>query len=58
MIVGVREDYMGALVRQVEAKRNDPPSSEAVEMFDMDSMLPHISLDPEWAVQGLSLIHI
>lgn len=52
VIVGVREDYMGALVRQVEAKRNDPPSSEAVEMFDMDNMLPHIQLDPEWAVQG------
>lgn len=50
VIVGVREDYMGALVRQVEGKRNDPPSSEAVEMYDMDSRLPHIRLDPSWSV--------
>jgi hypothetical protein len=50
VIVGVREDYMGARVRQVEEKRNDPPSSEAVEMFDMDSRLPKIKLAPEWFV--------
>lgn len=52
LIVGIREDYMGALVRQVEDKRNDPPSSEAVEMFDMDSTLPRIQLGPEWPVRG------
>lgn len=48
VITGVRPDYMGALVRQVEGKRNDPPSSEAVEMFDMDRLLPQIELGPEW----------
>lgn len=48
IISGVRPDYMGALVRQVEGKRNDPPSSEAVEMFDMDRLLPQIELGPEW----------
>jgi len=40
VIVGVRPDGTGALVRHVEGKRNDPPSSEAVEMMDMDSLLP------------------
>ena len=52
VIAGVREDYLGALVWEVEGKRNDPPSSEAVEMFDMDSDLPRIQLGPEWPVQG------
>lgn len=48
VVVGVRPDGKGALVRQVEGKRNDPPSSEAVEMIDMDRALPSISLGPEW----------
>jgi hypothetical protein len=45
VIVGVRPDGKGALVRHVEGKRNDPPSSEAMEMMDMDSALPTIVLD-------------
>ncbi len=45
VIVGVREDGLGALVRNVEDKQNDPPSSEAVELMDMDSLLPHVDLD-------------
>jgi len=45
VIVGVREDGLGALVRQVEGKQNDPPSSEAVELMDMDSLLPRVELD-------------
>lgn len=52
VIVGVREDYMGALVRQVENKRNDPPSAEAVEMFDIDSTLPRIQLESGWPMRG------
>lgn len=52
VIVGVRPDGQGALVRQVEGKRNDPPSTEAVEMMDMDSPLPTISLDPAWGICG------
>ncbi|MGB8647620.1 MAG: hypothetical protein WCF84_20470 [Anaerolineae bacterium] len=48
VIVGVREGGTGAMVRQVEGKRNDPPSSEAVEMMDMDALLPQITLGPEW----------
>ncbi|NPA31283.1 MAG: hypothetical protein GXO37_04720 [Chloroflexi bacterium] len=43
VITGVRPDYLGAQVRHVEGKRNDPPSSEAVEMYDMDTPLPRIS---------------
>lgn len=50
VIVGVRPDGMGALVRHVEGKHNDPPSSEAVEMMDMDSALPTVALGPEWDV--------
>ena len=45
VIVGVREDGLGALVREVDGKQNDPPSSEAVELMDMDSMLPSVELD-------------
>jgi hypothetical protein len=42
VIAGVREGAVGAQVREVEGRRNDPPSSEAVEMMDMDSALPRI----------------
>ncbi len=52
VIVGVREDGRGALVRHVEGKRNDPPSSEAVEMYDMDTLLPCIRLGPEWPIRA------
>jgi len=50
VIVGVRPDGGGALVRPVEGKRNDPPSSEAVEMMDMDRALPTVTLGPAWDV--------
>ncbi len=42
VIVGVRPDRKGAFYRPVEGKRNDPPSSEAVEMFAMDEGLPRV----------------
>jgi hypothetical protein len=42
LIVGIRPDGAGAQVRHVEGKRNDPPSSEAVEMMDMDYLLPRV----------------
>ena len=48
VIVGVRPNGLGACVRLVEGKRNDPPSSEAVEMMQMDSQLPRIQLGAEW----------
>ena len=44
VIVGVRADGTGAHVREVDGKRNDPPSSEAVELMDMDSVLPRIEV--------------
>lgn len=50
VIVGVRPDGLGALVRHVEGKRNDPPSSEAVELMDMDSLLPEVDL-PDSSMQ-------
>jgi hypothetical protein len=51
VLVGVRPNQCGALTRQVEGKRNDRPSSEAVEMMGMDSLLPTVTLD--WA-RGVS----
>ncbi|MCK5429398.1 MAG: hypothetical protein KAI94_08000 [Anaerolineales bacterium] len=44
IIVGIRPDGQGAQIRHVEGKRNDPPSSEAVEMIEMDISLPKIEL--------------
>ncbi len=45
VITGVRPGGVGAFVRHVDGKRNDPPSSEAVEMIDMDVMLPRTAFD-------------
>lgn len=44
VIVGVRPDGGGAWVRHVEGKRNDPPSSEAVELIELDAPHPRITL--------------
>lgn len=46
VIDSVRPDGLGAQVRQVEGKRNDSPSSEAVELRMLDSVLPQIHLTP------------
>jgi hypothetical protein len=51
VIVGLRQDGLGALVREVEGKRNDPPSSEAVEMLLMDRSLPQITLGKDWEAE-------
>ncbi len=48
VIVGMRPDGKGAQVRHVTGKRNDPPSTEAVEMIDMDNALPTIALGETW----------
>ncbi len=48
VIVGLRPDGRGALVREVAGKENSPPSSEAVELMLMDLDLPRIRLGPEW----------
>jgi len=44
VIVGVRENQRGALVRHVEGIDNQPPSSEAVELKELDVHLPEIDL--------------
>ena len=40
VIVGIKPQYDGALIRKVEGHPNHPPSSEAVEMIGMDLKLP------------------
>ncbi len=50
VIVGVRPDRKGALVRHVEGGKNVPPSSEAVELMDMDERLPTIALPAAWGI--------
>ncbi|MBX3000842.1 MAG: hypothetical protein KF893_20135 [Caldilineaceae bacterium] len=52
IIVGLRSDGMGAQVRHVAERQNDPPSSEAVEMMDMDTALPTIRLDAAWGSEA------
>ena len=44
VIVGIKPERDGALIRQVEGHPNHPPSSEAVEMIGMDLALPRITL--------------
>ena len=44
-IVGVRPDGLGAQVRHVAGSENISPSSEAVEMIDMDGVLPVVQLE-------------
>jgi hypothetical protein len=44
VIVGIKPEYDGALIRKVEGHPNNPPSSEAVEMIGMDLKLPRITL--------------
>jgi hypothetical protein len=50
VIVGVHQGLQGALVRRVDGKRNDNPSSEAVELIGLDEHLPAIELAPEWGL--------
>lgn len=52
VIVGVRPGCSGAVVMHVEGIRNDSPSSEAVELMDMDHPLPRIELDSLWPFQA------
>jgi hypothetical protein len=42
VIVGIKPEHDGALIRKVEGHPNHPPSSEAVEMIGMDLDLPKI----------------
>jgi hypothetical protein len=44
VVVGIKAELDGALIRKVEGHANQPPSSEAVEMFGMDLQLPRVPL--------------
>ena len=44
VIVGIKPERDGALIRKIEGHPNHPPSSEAVEMIGMDLDLPKIIL--------------
>lgn len=50
VIVAVRPEGLGAVVRQVEGRPNHSPSSESVELRGMDAPLPEIELSEEWGV--------
>ncbi|MCO6452319.1 MAG: hypothetical protein J5I90_16190 [Caldilineales bacterium] len=54
VLTGVRPGGVGAYVRHVEGKRNDPPSSEAVEMMEMDAQLPVVDLGSSWGIEAQS----
>jgi hypothetical protein len=58
VLVGIRGDGLGALVRHVEGRRNDPPSSEAVELVAMDQPLPRISLGQDYGFEGNVLVPV
>ncbi len=49
LIVGVRPDGSGAVVRHIEGRRAIAPSSEAVEMMRMDAVLPRVNLPGQTA---------
>lgn len=57
VLVGVREDGMGAYYRPVEGLSNDPPSSEAVELYGMDAGLPRISWQGKQVPVARSKLH-
>ena len=48
VVVGIRPDGQGALVRPVEGRGAVAPSSEAVELAMVDRALPRIALPPAW----------
>jgi hypothetical protein len=54
VVEGVRDDRAGVIVRHVTGKRNDPPSSEAFEMADIDRSLPWLRPDLGFGVRGLA----
>ncbi len=57
VISGIRANGQGACIRQVNGKRNDPPSSEAVEMIAMDQVLPHIEFQGHNVPVARSKLH-
>lgn len=54
VISGVRPDGQGALVRHIAGRNNIPPSSEAVEMVEIDQPLPTIEA-PDPLLNGVKV---
>ncbi|MBC7236609.1 MAG: hypothetical protein H5T69_12285, partial [Chloroflexi bacterium] len=52
LVIGVRPDGLGALVRPIEGRAEVMPSSEGYEMVDLDNHLPHIVLGAEHGLAG------
>ena len=52
VIVDVRADGRGVIVRHVDGGENAPPSSEALELRDVDTDLPKVVLGPEWGTDA------
>ncbi|MCH8110449.1 MAG: hypothetical protein IH905_00605 [Proteobacteria bacterium] len=52
VITGVRPDGQGALVRHIAERTNIPPSSEAVEMVEIDQPLPTVEA-PDPLLKGV-----
>ena len=48
VITGLKPDGSGALVQPIAGHVNAPPSSEAVEMLELDKPLPSIRLPAAW----------
>ena len=54
VITGVRPDGQGALVRHIAERTNIPPSSEAVEMVEIDQPLPSVDA-PDPTLKGVKV---
>jgi len=52
ILAGLRPNGEGVWIRQVAGKANYPPSSEAVELVDMDGALPRIAPPPDIPSEG------
>ncbi len=52
VVNGIRADGSGALARPIEGRPYAPPSSEAVEMVEVDGPHPRLRLDPAWGIEA------
>ena len=57
VVAGIRADGQGARIQHVTGKRNDPPSSEAVELAGIDEALPHIIVKGKEVPVARSKLH-
>jgi hypothetical protein len=52
VVAGIRPDGSGTLARRVEDRPYAPPSSEAVEMLEVDGPHPRRVLEPGWGISA------